>query len=325
MSQIDLRLIRAAVTVAEELSFSRAALKLHISQPALTKQIQDLEAILRVPLFIRDRQRVHMTDAGRAFVEESKLALIHQERAVEVARSAAKGAEAVLNLGQSPFVDPFLTSIVTSVHLPLFPELRINVSSDYGAGTDPTGCVRGAGNRSPDRWSGTATTHSGRSRNITALCSYLRNIAPCSPTNASIADLDEIPWILFARQVHPMLYDAIHERAISLGIAATERHHVTSAEQAAQLVFRTGGAAILKKHDAWRVAMDGLTMRPLDEPEHHDANRSGSSQRREPACQRIGASHCRETKEAVGSEPGHAAADGLDQRRWLWPLIGRFG
>ena len=72
MSQIDLRLIRAAVTVAEELSFSRAALKLHISQPALTKQIQDLEAILRVPLFIRDRQRVHMTDAGRAFVEESK-------------------------------------------------------------------------------------------------------------------------------------------------------------------------------------------------------------------------------------------------------------
>ena len=73
------RLIRAAVTVAEELSFSRAALKLHVSQPALTKQIQDLEATLRVPLFIRDRQRVHMTDAGRAFVEESKLALIHQE------------------------------------------------------------------------------------------------------------------------------------------------------------------------------------------------------------------------------------------------------
>jgi hypothetical protein len=64
-----------------------------------------------------------------------------------------------------------------------------------------------------------------------------------------------------------MLYDAIHERAISLGIAATERHHVTSAEQAAQLVFRTGGAAILNKHGAWRVAMDGLTMRPLDEPE----------------------------------------------------------
>jgi hypothetical protein len=62
-----------------------------------------------------------------------------------------------------------------------------------------------------------------------------------------------------------MLYDAIHERAISLGIAATERHHVTSAEQAAQLVFKTGGAAILEKHDAWRVAMDGLTIRPLDE------------------------------------------------------------
>jgi hypothetical protein len=38
-----------------------------------------------------------------------------------------------------------------------------------------------------------------------------------------------------------------------------------SAELAARLVFKTGGAAVLEKHDAWRVAMDGLTMRPLDE------------------------------------------------------------
>jgi DNA-binding transcriptional LysR family regulator len=41
MIQIDLRLIRAAVTVAEELSFSRAALKLHVSQPALTRPCRD--------------------------------------------------------------------------------------------------------------------------------------------------------------------------------------------------------------------------------------------------------------------------------------------
>jgi DNA-binding transcriptional LysR family regulator len=267
MSQIDLRLIRAAVTVAEELSFSRAALKLHLSQPALTKQIQDLEATLRVPLFIRDRQRVHMTDAGRAFVEESKLALIHQERAVEVARSVAKGAEAVLNLGQSPFVDPFLTSIVTSVHLPLFPELRINISSDYGAEL-----MRRVASGELEIALLTAGPELPQLTQVEVATSPLYVlISETSPLAVQrtlrLRDLDELPWILFARQVLPMLYDAIHERAISLGIAATERHHVTSAEQAAQLVFRTGGAAILNKHGAWRVAMDGLTMRPLDEPE----------------------------------------------------------
>jgi len=83
----------------------------------------------------------------------------------------------------------------------------------------------------------------------------------------SLRNLDQIPWILFARQIQPTLYDAIEAYARSAGVAASERHDVTSAEQAAQLIYRTGGAAILAKHDAWRVAMDGFTLRPLVEPE----------------------------------------------------------
>ncbi len=267
MSQIDLRLIRAAVTVAEELSFSRAAVKLHVSQPALTKQIQDLEAILRVPLFIRDRQRVHLTDAGRAFVEESRLALMHQERAVEVARSVAKGAEAVLNFGQSPFVDPFLTSIVTSVHLPLFPELRITVSSDY----EPELLRRVAlGELEVALMIASPELPQLTQVEVAASPLYVL-ISETSPLavrrTLRLRDLDEVSLVLFARQMHPTLYDAIDERAKSSGIVRGQLHHVTCAEQAAQLVFKTGGAAILNKHGAWRVAMDGLTLRSLEEPD----------------------------------------------------------
>lgn len=267
MSQIDLRLIRAAVAVAEELSFSRAAVKLHVSQPALTKQIQDLESVLRVPLFIRDRQRVHLTDAGRAFVEESRLALMHQERAVEVARSVAKGAEAVLNFGQSPFVDPFLTSIVTSVHLPLFPELRITVSSDY----EPELLRRVALGElevalmiaSPELPQLTQVEVA-----VSPLYVLISEASPLAVRRTlRLRDLDEVSLVLFARQMHPTLYDTIDERAKSSGIVRSQLHHVTCAEQAAQLVFRTGGAAILNKHGAWRVAMDGLTLRSLEEPE----------------------------------------------------------
>src|ERR1700727_12737 len=130
MNEIDLRLMRAAVAVAEELSFSRASTRLHLSQPALTKQIQDLEGFLQATLFDRNHQKVSVTDAGRAFVEEAKLSLLHQQRAVQAARAVAHGAEVILNVGQSPYTEPLLTSIVSSVHLPLFPDLRLHISSD---------------------------------------------------------------------------------------------------------------------------------------------------------------------------------------------------
>jgi DNA-binding transcriptional LysR family regulator len=79
--------------------------------------------------------------------------------------------------------------------------------------------------------------------------------------------LRESPWILFAQQVHPQLYDLIARRALDAGIGPREKHHVTTAEQAAQLVHSTGGVAFLTRTGAWRVAVDGLTVRPLSEPD----------------------------------------------------------
>ncbi len=58
MNGIDIRLLQAAIAVAEELSFSRAAARLHVTQPALSKQIHDLEGHLGVPLFTRDNRGV---------------------------------------------------------------------------------------------------------------------------------------------------------------------------------------------------------------------------------------------------------------------------
>ena len=131
MIEIDLRLLRAAVVVAEELNISRAAFRLGISQPGLTKQIQELEDRVGVRLFDRDTQRVDPTEAGRGFVGEAKQSIFHRDRAVEVARSIARGAEVVLNLGESHYLDPIVSSALTAVHLPMYPNLRIKISSGY--------------------------------------------------------------------------------------------------------------------------------------------------------------------------------------------------
>jgi DNA-binding transcriptional LysR family regulator len=77
---VDVRHLRAVVVLAEEMNFTRAAHRLHITQPALTLQINEIEKENRLRLFIRGRgQTMQLTDAGRMFVEEAKSALCHAE------------------------------------------------------------------------------------------------------------------------------------------------------------------------------------------------------------------------------------------------------
>ncbi len=128
MNEIDLRLLRSAVIVATELNITRASEIVGVSQPALTKQLQELEARLKVVLFDRDTQNVELTDAGRAFIQKAELSLFYREQAIDAARFAAKGAEAVLQVGQSPYVDPFISSILSSTHLP---DTSIDPGADF--------------------------------------------------------------------------------------------------------------------------------------------------------------------------------------------------
>ncbi|RYU14840.1 LysR substrate-binding domain-containing protein [Nocardioides iriomotensis] len=96
---MDLRQIRYAVAVADELHFGRAAEHLLVAQPSLSRQIRDLERDLGVTLFDRTSRRVDLTAAGAAFVESARLAL----RAVDVSRTAAldaaRGVQGQVTLG----------------------------------------------------------------------------------------------------------------------------------------------------------------------------------------------------------------------------------
>ena len=114
----DFRLWQAAVILAEELNFSRAADRLHIVQPTLSKQILELEQQLGFRLFLRNSQSVRMTDAGDQFVREAREVIFHAERAMNLARSAALGAQSVIHIGKSPYVDPYLISTLSAVTLP---------------------------------------------------------------------------------------------------------------------------------------------------------------------------------------------------------------
>jgi DNA-binding transcriptional LysR family regulator len=96
---MDLRRLRYLVTVAEEGHITRAAERLGIQQPPLTRQIRALEEELGERLFERLPRGVRPTEAGRAVVEEAKALLARAERLPDVARRAARGERGRLAVG----------------------------------------------------------------------------------------------------------------------------------------------------------------------------------------------------------------------------------
>lgn len=98
-SDASLRQLRYFAALAEELHFGKAASRLGISQPALSRQIQNLEKVVGAALVERTQRNVALTAAGAAFVERARETLDHHERSVETARNVAARRGESLKIG----------------------------------------------------------------------------------------------------------------------------------------------------------------------------------------------------------------------------------
>ncbi len=96
---MELRHVRYFVAAAEELSFRRAAERLHVSQPALSVQIAQLEDELGATLLDRDRHHVALTAAGKVFLDRARRLLHAADEAVRAAGRAARGETGRLAIG----------------------------------------------------------------------------------------------------------------------------------------------------------------------------------------------------------------------------------
>src|ERR1700724_1007583 len=117
---MELRHLRYFVAVAEELSFRRAAHRLHVSHPALSQQVHDLENELGLKLFERNSRRVELTEIGRTFLIGVRRALAATKEEVKQALKHAKSARRRIVIGS---IGP-LTSSFLPVALARFRERR---------------------------------------------------------------------------------------------------------------------------------------------------------------------------------------------------------
>jgi len=124
---MELRHLRYFVAVAEELHFGRAAQRLHIQQPPLSRQIQDLEAELGFSLFERSRRRVELTPAGTALLGRARQVFDALDVAIHDARSASEGESGRLVVGYpSSLAYSGLTELLRAFHT-RFPSVEISL------------------------------------------------------------------------------------------------------------------------------------------------------------------------------------------------------
>jgi DNA-binding transcriptional LysR family regulator len=265
MAHDKMKQMESAIALAEELSFTRAAIKRHISQPTFTKHISDLESDLGIELFERDKRKVAVTDAGRAYIHEARIAVLHSSRADHAARAAKHNAELVLNVGKSPYTDPFLTSTLLSIHLPLFPRLRIEVTSQYSCDLAREllagGLDLAIATEPPE--SPLLTTVKVAEAPFYIAMSRRDELA--RQPSVTLDAMARRCWVLFERRLHPPVYDSVMRLAEERKIKPAKIQHITAPEEAYAFVADGRCVAFLVKAGALIMARNGITVRPLVE------------------------------------------------------------
>jgi LysR family hydrogen peroxide-inducible transcriptional activator len=125
-----LRQLQYLKLLAEHASFSRAAEAAHVSQPALSAGVQELEKILGAPVVERTRGNVQLTAVGAEAVRRAEDVLARAEDLVEAARNAGKPLSGRFRLGIIPTIAPFLLPAKLPLLKDTYPALRLFIRED---------------------------------------------------------------------------------------------------------------------------------------------------------------------------------------------------
>lgn len=130
LNDISLRQLEYLVAVADLLGFRRAAERCHVSQPALSAQIQQLEDVLGVKLFERDKRRVMLTPAGEELVARARKVLTEAGDILSAASRLSDPFAGPLSLGVIPTIAPYVLPEVIPALVKQFPRLQLRLRED---------------------------------------------------------------------------------------------------------------------------------------------------------------------------------------------------
>ncbi len=251
------------VTISQEGSFIRAAKKLGIAQPSLTRRVAWLEKSLGAKLFYRTSRKVELTKAGRLFVMESTISLDHADRAWKLARYQAQIENGPFRIGYSPYT--------YSAFLPLLYQLS-------PPGDVPSGIVlESASTREMVERVLRGQLHAALGvRPITdedlwvqlvgreefSLC-LSRNHALAQKAEVTVKDLDGEMIFWVPRSLHPRFYGRVMQYIRSSGVEPVFKE-VWAENHALEFAAHGFGLALLPRSAA-RVSRTGVVFKPLSD------------------------------------------------------------
>lgn len=260
---MELRLIRSFVTVAETGHIGRAASLLHVSQPPLTRQIQQLERQMRVQLFRRTPRGVELTDAGAIFLEDARNLLQLADVARERAQRASLGELGRFDLGivGSAIFDSIPKILLAfrqeypDVHLVLHAMKRCEQIEALRQRRINVGFTRYL-HDAPDL---VATKIFGEPLFIALnACSPL-----CRLKSVPLKQLAEVPLMLFPAHPRPSFMDFVLDLCKREGFAAKVSQQVGDAMTSIALVGSGSFGACIVPRSATNLKVPGVEYRPL--------------------------------------------------------------
>jgi DNA-binding transcriptional LysR family regulator len=263
---VELRHLRSFVAVADELSFSRAAERLHVTQPVVSGQVRKLEEALGARLFERTPRSVDLTDAGAALLEEARCVLRQVDIARTAVRNASDRATFRLRIGHTPDSLPGCVARAMQVLAATAPRVRISLETGPAQRQIDelrAGWLDAAVVGLPAPVGGLRVTPAGRQRIVAALPATDRHaVGP----EVSLALLAPARVVMLPAGTNPAFESAIASICRDAGLSPTPVMVGEPRVEHALLAVACGaGPALLPESAAERYVAQGVRFVPLQE------------------------------------------------------------
>jgi DNA-binding transcriptional LysR family regulator len=259
---MDLKQIRYFMVVAEELSFIRAANRLHMSQPPLSQQIKALEDEMGVRLLHRTRRDVSLTDAGKGFLKDTRLIFDQLSTAVDSAVRTATGEVGVLRLGMAnSAIFHVMPGILNRIR-ERYPAVEV-VVTDMGSQDQ----VRAIAQDKLDIGIIHAAPETIGVERLPIFTEPFSIVLPYGHTlsdkaDIALSDLEDETFIAFSREHSPALFDAYIASCLHAGFSPKIKHTARQVSTILQMV-RVGLGVSLVPRSFSHSGFTGVQFREL--------------------------------------------------------------